>query len=181
MEVDMMNPFHVKVNPAEEFEAEREREERPPKKPKKPTKPRKKKTDSANWSADKAGKSTAETNEEEEEEVILDENGEPKKNYKEEIVEELSKIMAIYKSAGEKGKVMGYRRAITNIKTYKRPIVEADQLKEIPFVGKGMIEKVTELIADGKMSRLNELQGDDKIMTLDAFGKIWGVGEVKAK
>lgn len=89
--------------------------------------------------------------------------------------------MAIYKSAGEKGKVMGYRRAITNIKTYKRPIVEADQLKEIPFVGKGMIEKVTELIADGKTTRLNELQGDDKIMTLDAFGKVWGVGEVKAK
>ena len=88
------------------------------KKPKKPKKPKK----GSDSPKDLSGKSTAETNEE----PMLDENGDPLKDYKDEIVDELNKIMDIYKSAGEKGKVMGYRRAITNIKGYRKPIVNAD-------------------------------------------------------
>ena len=143
------------------------------KKPKKPKKPKK----GSDSPKDLSGKSTAETNEE----PMLDENGDPMKDYKDEIVDELNKIMDIYKSAGEKGKVMGYRRAITNIKGYRKPIVNADQMDEIEFVGKGLKDKVRELMSAGRMSKLDELQGDDKIMALDALGKIWGVGSVVAQ
>ena len=143
------------------------------KKPKKPKKPKK----GSDSPKDLSGKSTAETNEE----PMLDENGDPMKDYKDEIVDELNKIMDIYKSAGEKGKVMGYRRAITNIKGYPKPIVNADQMDEIEFVGKGLKDKVRELMSAGRMSKLDELQGDDKIMALDALGKIWGVGSVVAQ
>ena len=88
---------------------------------------------------------------------MLDENGDPMKDYKDEIVDELNKIMDIYKSAGEKGKVMGYRRAITNIKSYRKPICKADQMDEIEFVGKGIKDKVRELMSAGRMSKLDEL------------------------
>ena len=39
---------------------------------------------------------------------------------------------------------MGYRRAITNIKTFKKPITSAEQMDQIPFVGEGIKKKVAE-------------------------------------
>ena len=44
----------------------------------------------------------------------------------------------IYSAAGDRGKKMGYRRAISNIKAYSKPITDADQMDEIPFVGEGI-------------------------------------------
>ena len=37
---------------------------------------------------------------------------------------------------------MGYRRAISNIKAYKLPILRAEQMDEIPYVGDGIKRKV---------------------------------------
>lgn len=54
--------------------------------------------------------------------------------------------MNIYTAAGDRGKQMGYRRAISNIKAYSKPITDADQMDEIPFVGEGIKKKVKELI-----------------------------------
>jgi hypothetical protein len=34
--------------------------------------------------------------------------------------------MNIYQAAGDKGKFMGYRRAISSIKAYAKPITDAD-------------------------------------------------------
>jgi hypothetical protein len=43
------------------------------------------------------------------------------------IVAELTKIMNIYKAVpSERGKVMGYQRAISNIKAHDSPILNAD-------------------------------------------------------
>ena len=46
-------------------------------------------------------------------------------DFKGQILTELGKLMGIYQSAGDKGKVMGYRRAISNIKVYAKPITDA--------------------------------------------------------
>ena len=69
-----------------------------------------------------------------------------KNDFKAEIIGELSKLMSIYKAAGptEKGKVMGYQRAIANIQAYKKPITSAEQMDEIPYVGEGIKKKVKE-------------------------------------
>ena len=48
------------------------------------------------------------------------------KDMKMEIVGELAKLMTIYRASNERGKVMGYQRAISNIKAYGRPITSAD-------------------------------------------------------
>ena len=48
------------------------------------------------------------------------------KYFKDEIVSQLSKLMNIYTAAGDRGKQMGYRRAISNIKAYAKPITDAD-------------------------------------------------------
>ena len=46
----------------------------------------------------------------------------PEKDYKDAIITELSKIANIEKSLNERGKVMAYLRAISNIKGYHKPI-----------------------------------------------------------
>jgi DNA polymerase/3'-5' exonuclease PolX len=84
--------------------------------------------------------------------------------------------MTIYSAAGDRGKQMGYRRAISNIKAYSKPITDADQMDEIPFVGEGIKKKVKELIEVGKMSKLESLNKDTKLMVLEELACIWGVG-----
>ena len=104
------------------------------------------------------------------------ENEEESKDSKSAIVGELVKLMNIYQAAGDKGKVMGYRRAISNIKAYAKPITSADQMDEIAFVGDGIKKKVAEFLEEGKMSKLQNLEEDPKLMALDALAQIWGVG-----
>ncbi len=97
------------------------------------------------------------------------------------ILGELGKLVSIYRAAGDKGKVMGYSRAITNIKSYTKPILNADQMDQIAGVGDGIKKKVAEFLDKGKMSKLDELKSDKKMMVLETLAKIWGVGPVAAQ
>ena len=62
---------------------------------------------------------------------------------------------------------MGYRRAISSIKAYKKPIVNADQMDEIPYVGDGIKRKIKELLMDGKICKLEVLKSDGRLGVLD--------------
>ena len=42
------------------------------------------------------------------------------------ILGELGKLLSLYQVSGDKGKVMGYQRAISNIKAYAKPITDAE-------------------------------------------------------
>ena len=54
-------------------------------------------------------------------------------------------------------------------------------MDEIPFVGSGIKKKVKEFIEQGKMTKLESLQADPKLMVLEELAKIWGVGPVAAQ
>jgi DNA polymerase/3'-5' exonuclease PolX len=54
-------------------------------------------------------------------------------------------------------------------------------MDQIPFVGEGIKKKVKEFIAEGKMSKLETLKQDPKLVLLETFAKIWGVGAVAAE
>ena len=54
-------------------------------------------------------------------------------------------------------------------------------MDEIPFIGEGIKKKVKEFLAEGKMSKLESLKRDEKLMLLEMFAKIWGVGAVAAQ
>ena len=97
------------------------------------------------------------------------------------IVAELEKILKIYQNAGDKGHAMGYGRAISNIKSYAKPITDHNQMDEIPFIGDGIKKKVKEFMEQGKMSKLESLQADPKVAILGELEKIWGVGPVAAQ
>jgi DNA polymerase lambda len=63
-----------------------------------------------------------------------------------------------------------------NIKAFKGPITDANQMKDIPFVGKAIIEKSAQFISEGKINKLTMLASDNKIKTLEILGGIFGVG-----
>lgn len=75
---------------------------------------------------------------------------------------------------------MGYQRAISNIKVYAKPITNANQMNEIPFVGDGIKKKVKEFLIEGKMTKLQNLQSDSKLQFLEKLNQIWGVGPAAA-
>ena len=76
---------------------------------------------------------------------------------------------------------MGYGRAISNIKSYAKPITDHNQMDEIPFIGDGIKKKVKEFMEQGKMSKLESLQADPKVAILGELEKIWGVWQVAAQ
>ena len=87
---------------------------------------------------------------------------------------ELGKLMNIYQAAGDKGKVMGYRRAISNIKTYSKPITDAKQMDEIPYVGDGIKKKV-------KAEQYGEHFGSLQIKYVDIPIKVYNIGQTMPK
>ena len=56
-------------------------------------------------------------------------------NMRAKIITELEKITKMYQSAGDKGRVIGYAKAINSIKNYAMPITDYKQMDEIPSVG----------------------------------------------
>ena len=54
-------------------------------------------------------------------------------------------------------------------------------MDEIAGVGDGIKKKVAEFLDKGKMSKLDELKSDKKMVVLETLAKIWGVGPVAAQ
>ena len=59
-----------------------------------------------------------------------------------EIIKELEKLKALYQSDGQRGKVLGYGKAISMLKSFKEPIRSAKQLDQLPYVGEGIKKKI---------------------------------------
>ena len=51
------------------------------------------------------------------------------------MIDELLKFMSIYESSGDKGKAIGYSKAISNLKKIKKPITCVEDIEGISFVG----------------------------------------------
>ena len=97
------------------------------------------------------------------------------------IIAELEKLLKSYQSMGDKQRVMGYGRAISNIKGYAKPITDPKQMDEIPFIGDGIKKKVKEFMEAGKITIVETLKADPKLSVISDFEKIWGVGPVAAQ
>ena len=54
-------------------------------------------------------------------------------------------------------------------------------MDEIAGVGDWIKKKVAEFLDKGKMSKLDELKSDKKMVVLETLAKIWGVGPVAAQ
>lgn len=104
----------------------------------------------------------------------------PSKSSNQDIIEGLLKMQKNYEIEGNRGKVMGYQRAIAGIRSIKDPIVSVDQLDDVPGVGKGMKDKVKEYLSKGVFREAIQNFSDAKMDALKDFNDIWGVGNKKA-
>ena len=65
------------------------------------------------------------------------------------IIEGLEKMKRKYELENERGKVMGYRKAIDALKGVKEPITSTKMLDGLPGVGSGIKKKVQEYLDNG--------------------------------
>ena len=92
------------------------------------------------------------------------------------IIAQLEKLKSLYEVDGERGKAMGYKKAISMIKSIKEPITSTQQVEKLPGVGAAITQKVQEFLDSGQMSKIKFLQSDEKLQILEELASIWGVG-----
>ena len=99
------------------------------------------------------------------------------------IIDILSQQMQIEIAKNDKWRASAYRKAISSIKSYKTPIVSGKQASRLKGVGKKISQKITEILATGKLASLEAqpTKLEEKSRVLAEFRTIWGVGPVKAE
>lgn len=70
----------------------------------------------------------------------------------------------------------GYRRGLTFLRAYDKPIYTVEQLETVPYLGKGILKKIKELIEEGSIKRFEFLSRDESVVVAELLEGVWGVG-----
>ncbi|MDB4769379.1 type-X family DNA polymerase [bacterium] len=99
------------------------------------------------------------------------------------IVPYLETLRDHYYSAGERGKVYGYDRAIATIKRVKVPILSGKQATNYKGIGPKIGEKIDEILETNKLKKVDKLvvKNEEKEKIIKLFTGIWGIGPAKAE
>lgn len=92
------------------------------------------------------------------------------------ITEIFGKLVNIYRALGEDRRSFSYYKAIAVIEKLPFKIESADQINNLPSIGKSMKDHIQEIITTGKLSKLEHFETDEKVRTISLFGEVWGVG-----
>ncbi|KEH22317.1 putative DNA-directed DNA polymerase [Medicago truncatula] len=96
------------------------------------------------------------------------------------IIEIFGKLVNIYRALGEDRRSFSYYKAISVIEKLPFKIESADQIKNLPSIGKSMEDHIQEIITTGKLSKLEHFETDEKVQTISLFGEVWGIGPATA-
>lgn len=97
---------------------------------------------------------------------------------KPQILKTLERIKKVYQTEGDVWRIRAYSRAITQIKSFSEPITSLEQLKGVPGIGKGILEKVQEVFEKGNVEGFDL---NEEVKALEALMAVHGIGPVKAK
>ncbi|XP_027361484.1 DNA polymerase lambda isoform X2 [Abrus precatorius] len=92
------------------------------------------------------------------------------------ITEIFGKLVNIYRALGDDRRSFSYYKAIAVIEKLPFKIESADEIKNLPSIGKSMKDHIQEIITTGKLSKLEHFETDDKVRTISLFGEVWGIG-----
>ncbi|XP_061376565.1 DNA polymerase lambda [Gastrolobium bilobum] len=92
------------------------------------------------------------------------------------ITEIFGKLVNIYRALGDDRRSFSYYKAIAVIEKLPFKIESADQIKNLPSIGKSMKDHIQEIITTGKLSKLEHFETDEKVRTISLFGEVWGIG-----
>jgi DNA polymerase/3'-5' exonuclease PolX len=96
------------------------------------------------------------------------------------VVYYLKKLENISLNRNEVYKARAFSKAVQTIKTLKTPLLTAEQIKNLSGIGKGIIQRITEILSTGKLKEVDEANIDEKQEVIDKFLKIHGVGQKTA-
>ncbi|TYI97735.1 hypothetical protein E1A91_D01G164000v1 [Gossypium mustelinum] len=82
------------------------------------------------------------------------------------ITEIFGKLVNIYRALGD------------DRRSFK--VESADQVKDLPGIGKSMQDHIQEIVTTGKLSKLEQFETDEKVKTITLFGEVWGIGPATA-
>ena len=94
------------------------------------------------------------------------------------IIKYLNLLLAQKKKEKDIFRIKAISNAITVIKNINFEITNGNQLKDVVGIGKGIIERIDEILETGKLKQLGDTSEFD---VLELFQKIYGVGAVKAE
>jgi apurinic endonuclease APN1 len=113
-----------------------------------------------------------------------------KSSKKDIILKILNNILLYYETYGNKSNIStryridSYKKAIKTIEKLKTPIHNANNIKGLPSIGKGMYNKINEIIKTGKLKQYENFKKTQKLNSLNyikEFKKIWGIGNSAVK
>ncbi|XP_023877888.1 DNA polymerase lambda isoform X2 [Quercus suber] len=90
------------------------------------------------------------------------------------------KLVNIYRALGEDRRSFSYYKAIAVIEKLSFKIDSADQVKDLPSIGKSLQDHIQEIVTTGKLSKLEHFEKDEKVRTITLFGEVWGIGPATA-
>ncbi|CAL0331498.1 unnamed protein product [Lupinus luteus] len=96
------------------------------------------------------------------------------------ITEIFGKLVNIYRALGDDRRSFSYYKAIAVIEKLPFKIENADQIKDLPSIGKSMKDHIQEIITTQKLSKLEHFETDEKVRTISLFGEVWGIGPATA-
>lgn len=112
-------------------------------------------------------------------------NQEPNKT----IIATLAELGQIYQNRKETFRARAYGNASLILREYDQKITSVDQIKDLPRIGKGVLEKVEEILQKGKLDLLEELRKASlpketktaEQMQIEELTSILGIGPEQAK
>ncbi|RCV21019.1 hypothetical protein SETIT_4G104600v2 [Setaria italica] len=90
------------------------------------------------------------------------------------------RLIDIYRALGEDRRSFSYYKAIPVIEKLPFKIESAEQVKDLPTIGKSLRDHINEIVTTGKLSKLEHFENDEKVRTISLFGEVWGVGPATA-
>ncbi|XP_059448061.1 DNA polymerase lambda isoform X2 [Corylus avellana] len=96
------------------------------------------------------------------------------------ITEIFGRLIDIYRALGDDRRSFSYHKAIPVIEKLPFKIESADQVKDLPSIGKSLQDHIQEIVTTGKLSKLEHFERDEKVRTINLFGEVWGIGPATA-
>ena len=100
-----------------------------------------------------------------------------KKIYNEDFIKIMGELREIQTALGEHFRANAYAKAEEQLIKYEQPIYSVNQIKNLPNIGKTIIEKLNEFVQTGKLNAIEKEKNNPLIF----LTKIHGIGPKKAK
>ena len=100
-------------------------------------------------------------------------------NHNQHITDKLQVLATSYTNTKDQWRAMGYKKAISSIKSYHKRIETWEECSQLPFVGEKLAKKIWEIVETGHLRRLDHI--DPKIEAINLFTDLWGAGPKTAE